>query len=179
MGSNILRRVILEGNSSWVKWGKFILSWQLPPQLPLSFVSGKSFPAVIALEWGCKYPLGNLSSLIIALGSNLSQEYFSLWQLSFPKRNCPLGWFFRSHFASGRQYTAVVNENSVLILNNKRKARWIRSSNKVKQTLRKSRIWHKVNFLAEFNCFEFRVFLLLERLPIPKFKSTGCPTIYP
>ena len=30
------------------------------------------------------------------------------------------------------------------------------------QPLRSDRIWHKVNFLAEFNIFEFRVFLLLD-----------------
>ena len=30
------------------------------------------------------------------------------------------------------------------------------------QPLRSGRIWHKVNFYAEFNRFEFRVFLLLE-----------------
>ena len=30
------------------------------------------------------------------------------------------------------------------------------------QPLRSSRIWHKVNFKAEFNRFEFRVFLLLD-----------------
>ena len=34
------------------------------------------------------------------------------------------------------------------------------------QPLRTSRIWHKVNFFkAEFNRFEFRVFLLLDQLP--------------
>ena len=30
------------------------------------------------------------------------------------------------------------------------------------QLLRSGRIWHKVNFEAEFNRFEFRVFLLLD-----------------
>ena len=30
------------------------------------------------------------------------------------------------------------------------------------QPLRSGRIWHKVNFFAEFNRFEFRVFLLLD-----------------
>ena len=30
------------------------------------------------------------------------------------------------------------------------------------QPLRSGRIWHRVNFLAEFNRFEFRVFLLLD-----------------
>ena len=30
------------------------------------------------------------------------------------------------------------------------------------QPLRSSRIWHKVNFKAEFNRFEFRFFLLLD-----------------
>ena len=30
------------------------------------------------------------------------------------------------------------------------------------QPLRSGRIWHKVNFLAEFNKFEFRVLLLLD-----------------
>ena len=30
------------------------------------------------------------------------------------------------------------------------------------QPLRSGRIWHKVNFYAEFNRFEFRVFLLLD-----------------
>ena len=30
------------------------------------------------------------------------------------------------------------------------------------QPLRSGRVWHKVNFLAEFNRFEFRVFLLLD-----------------
>ena len=30
------------------------------------------------------------------------------------------------------------------------------------QLFRSDRIWHKVNFYAEFNGFEFRVFLLLE-----------------
>ena len=33
------------------------------------------------------------------------------------------------------------------------------------QPLRSGRIWHKVNFLVEFNRFEFRVFLLLDQLP--------------
>ena len=28
-----------------------------------------------------------------------------------------------------------------------------------------SRMWHKVNFKAEFNRFEFRVFFLLDMLP--------------
>ena len=31
--------------------------------------------------------------------------------------------------------------------------------------LRSGRIWHKVNFQVEFNRFEFRVFLLLDKLP--------------
>ena len=30
------------------------------------------------------------------------------------------------------------------------------------QPLRLGRVWHKVNFLAEFNRFKFRVFLLLD-----------------
>ena len=30
------------------------------------------------------------------------------------------------------------------------------------QPLRSGRIWHKVNFLEEFNRFEFRVFILLD-----------------
>ena len=30
------------------------------------------------------------------------------------------------------------------------------------QPLRSGRIWHEVNFQAEFNKFEFRVFLLLD-----------------
>ena len=30
------------------------------------------------------------------------------------------------------------------------------------QPLQSGRIWHKVNFQAEFNRFEFRVFLLLD-----------------
>ena len=34
--------------------------------------------------------------------------------------------------------------------------------NHIYQPLRSGRIWHKVNFLAEFNRFEFRVFLLLD-----------------
>ena len=33
------------------------------------------------------------------------------------------------------------------------------------QPLRSGRMWHKVNFYAEFNGFEFRVFLLLDYLP--------------
>ena len=33
------------------------------------------------------------------------------------------------------------------------------------QPLRSGRIWHKVNFLAEFNRFEFRAFLLLDKSP--------------
>ena len=39
------------------------------------------------------------------------------------------------------------------------------------------RIWHKVNFYAEFNRFEFRVFLLL--VASPRLKNLVCPTILP
>ena len=34
--------------------------------------------------------------------------------------------------------------------------------NLIYQPLHSGRIWHKVNFLAEFNRFEFTVFLLLD-----------------
>ena len=35
-------------------------------------------------------------------------------------------------------------------------------NNHIYQPLRSGSIWHKLNFLAEFNRFEFRVFLLLD-----------------
>ena len=43
------------------------------------------------------------------------------------------------------------------------------------QALRSGRTWHKVKFLAEFNWFEFRVFLLVAS---PRLKNPVCPTIY-
>ena len=47
------------------------------------------------------------------------------------------------------------------------------------QPLRSSRIWHKVNFKAEFNRFEFRVFPSLRLVASPRLKNLICPTIYP
>ena len=50
----------------------------------------------------------------------------------------------------------------------KKKKKWIiliQNLYHIYQPLSSDRIWHKVNFLAEFNRFEFRVFLLLDELP--------------
>ena len=44
----------------------------------------------------------------------------------------------------------------------KQKQKLISINIHIYQPLRLGRIWHKVNFLAEFNWFEFRVFLLLD-----------------
>ena len=45
---------------------------------------------------------------------------------------------------------------------------WI--PNPIYQPLRSGRIWHKVNFYAEFNRFEFRVF------PSPRLGEASCLT---
>ena len=50
-----------------------------------------------------------------------------------------------------RTYALTINEN----------CKWY-SINPIYQSHCSSRIWHKVNFYAEFNRFEFRVFLLLD-----------------
>ena len=47
------------------------------------------------------------------------------------------------------------------------------------QPLRSGRIWHKVNFEAEFNRFEFRVFSSPRLVASPWLKNLVCPTIYP
>ena len=44
-------------------------------------------------------------------------------------------------------------------------------NNNIYQPLRSDRIWHKVNSLAEFHRFEFRVFLLLDWLPHQGWRS--------
>ena len=46
------------------------------------------------------------------------------------------------------------------------------------QPLRSGRIWHKVNFEAEFNRFEFS-FPSARLIASPRLKNLVCPTIDP
>ena len=46
------------------------------------------------------------------------------------------------------------------------------SAKHIYQPLRSGRIWHKVNFKAEFNRFDFRVFLLLDWLPSQGWRTS-------
>ena len=47
------------------------------------------------------------------------------------------------------------------------------------QPLRLSRIWHKVNFLAEFYRFWIQSFPSPRLVASPRLKNSVCPTIYP
>ena len=48
--------------------------------------------------------------------------------------------------------------------------------NHIYQPLRSGRIWHKVNFYAEFNSFEFRVFHSPRLVASPRLKNLVRPT---
>ena len=56
----------------------------------------------------------------------------------------------------------IISINITLVFHSFLVLRWGSSTYPIYQPLRSGKIWHKVNFEAEFNRFELRIFLLLD-----------------